>query len=436
MGILSPYRVLDLTNERGLLAGKIFADFGADVIQVEPACGSSARKVGPFGEKGPLTGKSLYWEAFSSNKRGIACNFHTPAGRELFLELCSKADFLFESELPGVMKDIGLSFQDIQKVNPKLIYVSITPFGGDGPKAHYVDSDLTLWAAGGALLQNREYNQLPVRVSLPQSYMHASADAAGAALIAHFSRMKTGMGQHVDVSIQQSVAQCTLSTILAAAVGDTDFENSGLEVPDSEKVRFIDQSGSGSRTPNTKWRVKDGYIALNLSMGPATGRFTNNLMAWLYQEGAIDESTASINWTEVPEMLRTEKLNWKEIDRIRGCVAAHLLQYTKKELLEIGLKRKLVVGPVQSFKDLADNEHLKARHFWRDVTAEEGDSLRLPGPFARTSIEAFSFKRLAPSIGEHNHEVLIELLGMPQEEIRYLEEIGVIVNEYSSAGRS
>jgi crotonobetainyl-CoA:carnitine CoA-transferase CaiB-like acyl-CoA transferase len=121
MGLLSPYRVLDLTNERGLLAGKMFADPGADVIQLEPIEGSSARQVGPFVENGPAVGRSLFWDAYACNKWGITCNLDSKKGQDLFCKLCLSADFLFESEAPGMMEVRGLSYEALQAINPRLI---------------------------------------------------------------------------------------------------------------------------------------------------------------------------------------------------------------------------------------------------------------------------------------------------------------------------
>lgn len=421
MGFLSPYRVLDLTNERGLLAGKIFADLGADVIQVEPLEGSSARSIGPF-----YKGESLFWEAYSCNKRGITCDLDKEEGKDLLLKLCKEADFLFQSELPGIMEKRGLSYQDFKKINPNLIYVSITPFGSEGPKSHYVDSDIVLWAAGGALYPNQENGRPPVRVTLPQSYMHAAADAAGGALIAHHARLKSGRGQHVEISIQRSVAQSTLSTILAAAVGDKSFGTDNQLVPKGIKKRVIDQSGSGNRTARTKWKVKDGYVSLHLSMGPATGRFSNNLMKWLCHEGAIDEETAKLDWIKVPEKLSSGEMDWDEIDTIYDIVASFLLRFSKMELIEMALKWKVVIAPVFSFEDLVRSPHHEARKFWIDIEGTDGRRLRLPGPFARTSNEAFEFKMLAPKKGEHSYDVLTNLLNLSKSDIRDLKEKGVI----------
>jgi crotonobetainyl-CoA:carnitine CoA-transferase CaiB-like acyl-CoA transferase len=381
MGFLDAYRVVDFTNERGLLAGRLLADLGADVIQVEPPEGSSARR-DPF-----------YWDAYAANKRGVTCDVETREGRELALRLCAEADFVFESETPGTMERRGLAYVDVQCVNPRVVYTSITPFGSDGPKAHDADSDLVLWAAGGPLAAHRDGDRPPLRISVPQAYLHAAADAAGGALIAHFAARRTGLGQHVDVSAVQSVTQATLSRILATAVGDP--QGSALVVDDAQGK--VDQSGSGSGTAATKWQVLDGHVALHLAVGPAAGRFTNNLFRWLYEEGACDERLAALDWREVPERA--------ELELARRVVAEFLAGKMKREVLEASLERKLLAAPVMTVADLAESLQLEARRFWVELGGRV-----LPGPFAQVSTDAFAFRRPAPRLGEHNAEVLGELL--------------------------
>nr|MBP6815772.1 CoA transferase [Burkholderiaceae bacterium] len=202
-GFLAPYRVLDLTDHRGLLAGRMLAQLGADVIQIEPPSGSPARAVGPFDDSVQEPHRSLYWAAYAACKRGVTCDLDSEAGQALLRRLVEKADFVIESETPGVMAARGLDQASLRALNPALIHVSITPFGSEGPKATWADSDLILWASGGPLLQARDGEQPPLRISVPQAYLHAAADGAGGALVAHFARVRTGVGQHVDVSVQQ-----------------------------------------------------------------------------------------------------------------------------------------------------------------------------------------------------------------------------------------
>ena len=127
--MLSPYRVLDLTTERGLLCGQILGDLGADVIKVEPPGGSSARRLGPFYKDQPDPNGSLYWWAYNRNKRSITLDIKTEEGKTTLRRLAKSAHFFIESDMPGTLAELGLGYADLAAENPALIYVSITPFG-------------------------------------------------------------------------------------------------------------------------------------------------------------------------------------------------------------------------------------------------------------------------------------------------------------------
>ncbi|MCS5636592.1 MAG: CoA transferase, partial [Myxococcota bacterium] len=198
--MLSPYRVVDFTDERGLLCGQILADLGADVIRVEPPGGSSARRVGPFVGDEPGAERSLHWWAYARNTRSVMLDIEADDDREALLRLIAGADFVIESDRPGRMAELGLGYADLAPSNPGLVYVSITPFGQTGPKADWLGPDLVAMAAGGHAYLTGETDRPPLRVSIPQAHAHAGSDAAVGALVAHFARRKTGRGQHVDVA--------------------------------------------------------------------------------------------------------------------------------------------------------------------------------------------------------------------------------------------
>ena len=127
--MLGPYRVLDLSDEKGLLCGKILGDLGADVLKVEKPSGDSARKLGPFYHDEPDPEKSLFWFALNTSKRGVTLDIDTADGREIFKKLVKKADFVIETFKPGYLESLGLGYKDLEKINPAVILVSITPFG-------------------------------------------------------------------------------------------------------------------------------------------------------------------------------------------------------------------------------------------------------------------------------------------------------------------
>ena len=209
-GMLSPYRVLDLTDEKGLLCGKLLGDLGADVIKIERPGGDPARSIGPFYHDEPDPEKSLFWFAFNTSKRGITLDIETADGQEIFKRLVKSADFVIESFPPGYMDKLGLGYSALEKINPGIIMVSITPFGQTGPYKDYKAPDIVAWAMGGQMYPCGDADRPPVRISHhSQAYLHAAAEAAVGAMMALYYREMTGEGQQVDVSIQESVAQLT-----------------------------------------------------------------------------------------------------------------------------------------------------------------------------------------------------------------------------------
>jgi crotonobetainyl-CoA:carnitine CoA-transferase CaiB-like acyl-CoA transferase len=421
-GFLSPYRALDLTDHRGLLAGWMLGKLGADVIQVEPPSGSRARWVGPFDPAAPEGENSLYWSAYSSFKRGITCDVDRAEGRALLLRLAECADFLIESADPGVMRDRGLGYETLRRANPGIIHVSITPFGSKGPKSNYADSELIVWASAGPLHPNRDQKGVPTRVSVPQAYLHGAADAAGGALIALFARHNSGHGQHVDVSTQQSASLATLSVTLASAVGHQNYQ---FPADAEAKRKSLDLSGSGARTRRSKWPVRDGLLELHLGIGPASGGSANELFAWMREEGALPEEFADWDWVTLPARLQSETITDQQMDAARDAVGRFLARYSKAQLMEVGLRRGILMAPAMTIEDLERSEHLEARSFFQELH-ENGRVRMLPGNFAAGCEHGFARGRPAPVLGEHNQQVYSQLLGLTASQLERLRAEKVI----------
>lgn len=375
--MLEHLRVLDLADERGLLCGRLLADLGADVVQVEPLDGSPARE------------RALYWETFAAGRRGIALDLD--GDLSVLRDLAARADILVTSWDTAFLRDRGLDADTLCAGNPRLVYTSVTAFGRTGPKAGYADCDLVVWAAGGPLDPHRDGDRPPLRISVPQAYLHASADAAAGALIAVLARHATGRGQVVDVSAQASVGLATLSRVLADPVGD--------DHPEWHPLPRTDQSGSGAATPNSmkKWSCRDGLVELHLSMGPAAGTFTNNLFGWLRAEGAVTDDIAAWDWRALPDQLSTS-----DIERARAAVRAFLLTKTKAEVLDAAIKHRLLCMAIYDVADVYHSAHLAERHFWSTVDIN-GVEVRIPGRIAHvTDGPQPTVRRPAPRLGEHD----------------------------------
>ena len=413
--MLSPYRVLDLTVSRGHLCGQILADLGADVVQVEPPGGAATRRRGPFADDVPHPDRSLAWWAENRNKRGVTLHLDAPRGRELLLRLVAGADFLIESETPGVQAARGLDYATLATVNPRLVYVSITPFGQTGPKALWADSDLVLLAAGGPLRLNGDADRAPLRVGVPQAYAHAAAEAASAALVANHERQRSGRGQHVDVSAQQAVTIATQANLLAAKVG----------FPDARRISG--GAGIGPLSVRFVYPAADGHVSITFLFGSSVGPFTRRLMHWIFEEGGCDAATRDKDWIRFFDQMFTGEESFAELARVQEVVAAFTRTRTKAELMRAALARDLLIAPVATTREVVENAQLTARGYWQDVPHPElGRVVRYPGPFARPSSTPLRFRHRPPTVGEHNREILGGELGLDDTALAALAAEGVV----------
>jgi benzylsuccinate CoA-transferase BbsE subunit len=187
-------RVLDLSDDRGAYCARILADFGADVIKVEPVTGDPSRKIGPFFKNTTGPDNSFYFYHLNMNKRGITLNLEVTKGCELFKKLVESANIVIESFRPGYLKNLGLDYSSITKIKPDIIMTSVTPYGQDGPYSTYDSCDLVADAMSGWMYTIGDPERAPVRVGAPQVYMHTGGQAAMATLIAHNYREATGQG--------------------------------------------------------------------------------------------------------------------------------------------------------------------------------------------------------------------------------------------------
>ena len=412
--MLSTYRVIDLTDERGVLAGQMLADLGADVIQVEPVSGSRGRRVGPFFADRP--DESIYWTAYTRGKRGITCNLDDTRGRELLLRLLESADFLFESSDVGRMAKLGLDEVSLRERFPRLIYTSISAFGQTGPKAHYLGTDLVIWAAGTPLLMTGDDDRAPVRVSQPQAWGHAAGDAAAGAMLALHARHQTGSGQHVDISAQVSAAQATLAQVLAHQLGAVEPERYGGGI----KVRGVGIRGTAE--------VADGYIVLLMAPGPAVGHFANHAAKWLVDIGAAEPELLDEDMVTYADRLASGQADPELFPRLQQLMREQVAARSKQEMLDISIAYDLLLVPVLAVADIAESPQLEHRQFWQELKHDDGRAITYPGPPLNLLVNNQPYKRhgrAAPRLGQHNVEVYGEL-GLGPTELQHLRSEGVL----------
>ncbi|MYG90633.1 MAG: CoA transferase [Chloroflexi bacterium] len=395
--MLSDYRILDLTDDRGLIGGMILADLGADVIAIEPPGGNRARRRGPFADgsnEGDIE-DSLVWQSYARGKRSLVLDLETDEGRARLIDLARSADALIESADVGAMDALGLGYEALSAVNPGMIYVAITPFGSSGPKAGWAATDITVAASAGPMIQSGDRDRPPLRVGLPQTALHAGAEAALGVLMGLHERKRSGLGQYVDVSAQAAYAQATQSGIIAAANNSGQFQRSAVG------------AALGPLEIRLFWPCKDGHVAITYLFGAAIGPFTDRLMQYALEEGYCDQETRDKDWLNYTNLILTGQEPISEYLRCCDVVGALCADKTKAELFQVAQERRLLVVPVSTMDDLDENEHLAARSYWRDVE-RNGQSVKFPGPFARLSETPIEYARPAPALGEHTDEVLAE----------------------------
>jgi benzylsuccinate CoA-transferase BbsE subunit len=386
---LGGLRVLDLADQTGALAAKLFADLGADVILVEPPGGSPLRGIPPFWRGEPHLERSLFFWFYASGKRGITLDVAQPSGTELLGRLAAAADAVIETGPPG-------GRDALRDANPRLVLVSITPFGQRGPYRDWRASDTVAQAMGGMLSVSGHADGPPLRSLGLQAYHQASIFAAVGALAALLARDTTGHGQHVDVSLQAAVAGA-----LEHVPGL--WHQAGLV---------------GRRQGTLHWtryfrvgRCKDGWV-MHCTLGDWT-----SLVEWVKADGMAEDLGA-------PE--------WEDI-RHRQAAAEHLFdvldawaaRYTVAELHEGAQLRRIPYAAVRAPEALLRDPQLAERGFF--VPIEHPDlEIEVPYPGPAFRLEGWTPPRRPPRLGEHNAEVYGELAGLTRAELTALAERGVV----------
>ena len=406
-------RVLDLTNSNGHLCGRILADLGADVVKIERPGGDPDRRIGPFYQQTFNRERSLLWFAYNANKRGITLNLDSGDGRQILKKLAGKADFLIESFPPGFMDELGLGYAVLGEINPGIIYTSITPFGQTGLYKNFKASDLVVMAMSGLLYMTGRPGEAPVRISFPQWFLLAAAHAAAASMVAYFYRETTSRGQHIDVSARECVLWETSNAIPSWKLNRKILKRVGSYM--SGRWADIKQK--------LLWECKDGYVVFYILSGGFGAKTNRGIVEWLQEEGLASEFLTDIDWTAFDMSKQTQEVQ----NQMEAPIAELFSRHTKAELYNEALKRKIMLCPVSTARDICENTQLHARNFWVEVDHPEIPTrITYPGPFARLSETPLAPARRAPLPGEHNQEVYEKELAFSKRDLGLLHQSGII----------
>ena len=328
-------------------------------------------------------------------------------------KLAAHSDFLAESFHPGYLDSLGLGYTALKKLNPNLIFISITPYGQTGPYKDFKAADITSMAMGGSMYLMGDPDRAPVRISFQQAAFHACVQAVIGALVALHGRQKTHKGQHVDVSIQQAVTWTT------------QYAHSTKELMGEviQRAGGMQKGLSLGRGLRVIWPCKDGFVAFRMLGGSFGNKTNRGLLAWMKNEGINDRILNFLG----QEDFQIDMLNLETAKKLEQIISEFFLRYTKLELFEEAIRRRIILYPINAMKDIFESPQLKARNFWMEVEHPElDDNLAYPGSFAKLSENLLGFRRRAPLIGEHNKEIYSGELGFSEEQLNLLKEARVI----------
>lgn len=403
---LEGLRVLDLSGPMGNYAGKLFADMGADVLLVEPPGGTELRREPPFIDDVPGPERSLDFAYQNTSKRGICLDLESASGQRLLRELAADADLVIETAPPGWMAARGIGYEELARRRPGIVLASITAFGQTGPYAQMKATDLVGLALGGLLWMGGYQDAAPTQAHGNQALKCAAMYGAVAAMLAVTHAELTGEGQHIDISMQESV---TLALENAAQTYDLE----GV----IRKRPLADQRFAGYGL----FECKDGYIYLG-------SRGIGNSPAW----------SRSLQWFKDENMEGVDRLfgpEWSDLDYLKSPEAREVFgelfmrwsrQHDKAWLYSEGQKRLIPLAPVSTPADLLENPQLQARgHFVPFKHPLLAQAASMPGAPYVLSGTPWRISRPAPGLGEHTREVL-EGIGLQADEVARLYCAGVV----------
>ncbi len=378
---------------------------GAEVIKVEPPEGEEARRAGPFPKDAPHPEKSGLFLALNSNKRGVTLSPATTAGVKLFLALVKDADVLVENHPPGYMAGLGLGYEALRKVSPRLVMVSITPFGQEGPWKDWLATDLVLMNLSNVSKQisleaaaGHADERPPIRAGGHQVGFWAGLAGATSAAMALTWRDLTGDGRHVDVSALETLISMNESPVAQHGAG---------VLPRGRSTLNDWQRG----TSLAILPCKDGYFGYS-------PREEHQWVAWL-------EVMGNPPWGQDPRF-QTNDSRREHYDALEPLLLEWTMQRSKEEIYRRAQAHRVPCFPVNTPADLFRSPQLAARGVFAEVEHPMAGKLPLiHNPF-RVLGETERTLEPAPLLGQHNEEVFCGMLGVPREELPRLRGLGAI----------
>jgi benzylsuccinate CoA-transferase BbsE subunit len=407
--MLDDVRVLEVSAPETMLAGRILADLGADVVVVEPPAGSPGRRLPPFLDDIPGIERSLTWQALNYNKRGIAFDLSSADGKAMMRDLATKFDVLIEAVGAGRRSPL-----DSIEFAPRMIRCTIAPFARTGPKSEYATTDFILMAASGAPAMTGDLDRPPLFFPVPQAMMEAGADAAIATLAGLVARDGDGLGQRAEVSARIAAMMGAFGLALVPGSGN----------PEGKRTQGA-MTIAGVPVPSV-YECADGFTLITIGFGPVFGQMTQRLAKWAADEERMDRRIAEISWPSFITDLSARKTSPSDLHALIDGLKSLARSKTKAELAEVSRRLGLLSSPVMNMKDVADYVQYRERGLFAAVSLESGREIDAPARFAQFSNYSIEIKRPAPKLAEHSAEIFEAELGLSRTEIQALFVAGAI----------
>ncbi len=396
-GALQGLRVLDTTTSvAGPFCTKLLADWGADVVKIEPpAGGDPCRREGPFPNDNSEAGTGGIFLYLNSNKKSVTLDLTLAEGRSIFRSLAGSADVVVEDGPPGNQVTTELASHGTTPPNPFLVVTSITLFGQTGPYARWAAREITLCALSGLMGITGERGKTPLKMPGPQMELQAGLHAASATLAAVLARDLTGAGQRVDISIFECAVNMLGETFPMYAQRGVVAKREGNRQPGSH--------------PYTILPCLDGFVAVIAARE--------------------DQWTELVRWTGLSELadprFATGPQRRAHADEIDAILTPWLKSRSKRALTHEAQARRLPFGAVLTPGEVVSDPHLAHKGFFLNVDAGKGQSVRVPGSPVRCSRTAAG-PGCAPALGAHTEEVLCGWLGLSEQDLAQLRHGGAI----------
>lgn len=406
MGALSHIRVLDMSRIlAGPWAGQLLADFGADVIKIErPGRGDDTRSWGPpwMNLRDQPQGEAAYYLCANRNKRSLALDITSPQGQEIIRSLVKECDVLLENYKVGGLKKYGLDYDSLKRLNPKLIYCSITGFGQDGPYAKRPGYDFLIQAMSGLMSITGEKEGRPgagpQKVGVALTDVLTGMYATTGILAALASREKTGEGQYIDVALMDVQVACLANQAMNYLVSGHSPERLGNAHPNI--------------VPYQSFATQDGYMILAVGNDDQFRKFCRE---------------AGAEYLADDERYQTNALRVANRATLSDTLSELILTRTTADWICALETLSVPCGPINTIKDVFDDPQIRARAMQLDIphkTASEGTMPSVANPL-KMSATPVRYTQAAPALGEHTRHILQEA-GLSDEQIQHLYRQGVI----------